>query len=129
MARQGLVFPGRLSVNVSVKQLQDHDLATRLVAIVEDHGLKPDCFELEITESSMMVDPEGALHIMEQLSEAGFALAIDDFGTGYSSLSYLKRFSVGPDQDRHLLRARHAQRQGRLRDREGDHRHGRQPRA
>jgi len=92
--RQGLAFPGRLSVNVSVKQLQDHDLASRLVAIVEDHGLTPDCFELEITESSMMVDPEGALHIMEQLSEAGFALAIDDFGTGYSSLSYLKRFSV-----------------------------------
>jgi diguanylate cyclase (GGDEF)-like protein len=92
--RQGLAFPGRLSVNVSVKQLQDHDLAARLVAIVEDHGLSPECFELEITESSMMVDPEGALHIMEQLSEAGFALAIDDFGTGYSSLSYLKRFSV-----------------------------------
>jgi diguanylate cyclase (GGDEF)-like protein len=92
--RAGLHFPGRLSVNVSVKQLQDHDLAPRLVAIVEDHGLTPDCFELEITESSMMADPEGALHVMEQLSEAGFALAIDDFGTGYSSLSYLKRFSV-----------------------------------
>jgi EAL domain-containing protein (putative c-di-GMP-specific phosphodiesterase class I) len=92
--RAGLNFPGRLSVNVSVKQLQDHDLAPRLVAIVEDHGLRPDFFELEITESSMMADPEGALHIMEQLSEAGFALAIDDFGTGYSSLSYLKRFSV-----------------------------------
>jgi diguanylate cyclase (GGDEF)-like protein len=92
--RQGLDFPGRLSVNVSVKQLQDHDLPQRLVAIVEDHGLTPEAFELEITESSMMADPEGALHIMELLSEAGFALAIDDFGTGYSSLSYLKRFSV-----------------------------------
>jgi EAL domain-containing protein (putative c-di-GMP-specific phosphodiesterase class I) len=69
-------------------------LPARLVAIVEDHGLTPEAFELEITESSMMADPEGALHIMEQLSEAGFALAIDDFGTGYSSLSYLKRFSV-----------------------------------
>jgi len=92
--RQGLDFPGRLSVNVSVKQLQDHDLPARLVAIVEDHGLTPEAFELEITESSMMADPEGALHVMEQLSDAGFALAIDDFGTGYSSLSYLKRFSV-----------------------------------
>jgi diguanylate cyclase (GGDEF)-like protein len=92
--REGLHFPGRLSVNVSTKQLQDHDLPSRLVAIVEDHGLSPEAFELEITESSMMADPEGALHVMEQLSEAGFALAIDDFGTGYSSLSYLKRFSV-----------------------------------
>jgi len=92
--RAGLDFPGRMSVNVSVKQLQDHDLAARLEAIVVDHGLHPDRFELEITESSMMADPEGALLIMEQLSEAGFALAIDDFGTGYSSLSYLKRFTV-----------------------------------
>jgi diguanylate cyclase (GGDEF)-like protein len=92
--RAGLDFPGRLSVNVSVKQLQDPDLATRLEAIVQEYGLDPDLFELELTESSMMGDPEGALHIMEQLSAAGFALAIDDFGTGYSSLSYLKRFSV-----------------------------------
>ncbi|MEO8160173.1 MAG: EAL domain-containing protein [Arenimonas sp.] len=92
--RAGLELPGRLSVNVSVKQLQDHDLAARLQAIVQDHGLTPDCFELEITESSMMADPEGALLIMEQLGAAGFALAIDDFGTGYSSLSYLKRFTV-----------------------------------
>jgi diguanylate cyclase (GGDEF)-like protein len=92
--RAGLTFPGRLAVNVSVKQLQDHDLASRLVAIVQDHGLTPEDFELEITESSMMADSEGALHVMEQLSDAGFSLAIDDFGTGYSSLSYLKRFSV-----------------------------------
>ncbi len=92
--RAGLELPGRLAVNVSVQQLQDPELAARLEAIVREHGLHPRQFELEITESSMMVDPDGALHVLEQLSEAGFALAIDDFGTGYSSLSYLKRFSV-----------------------------------
>ena len=90
----GLDFPGRLAVNVSAKQLHDPEIASRFQAIVRDAGLTPDKFELELTESSMMADPEGAVAVMETLSDAGFSLAIDDFGTGYSSLSYLKRFSV-----------------------------------
>ena len=90
----GLEFSGRLSVNVSVKQLKDPDIARRLVSIVRDAGLEPEQFELEITESSMMADPDGGPEVLDTLSKAGFSLAIDDFGTGYSSLSYLKRFSV-----------------------------------
>lgn len=90
----GLNFPGRIAVNVSAKQLQDPDISNRLQEIVRDAGLTPDKFELELTESSMMADPIGAIAIMDDLSKAGFSLAIDDFGTGYSSLSYLKRFSV-----------------------------------
>lgn len=90
----GLNFPGRIAVNVSAKQLQDPHISYRLQAIVRDAGLTPDKFELELTESSMMADPIGAIAIMDDLSKAGFSLAIDDFGTGYSSLSYLKRFSV-----------------------------------
>lgn len=90
----GLGLPDRLAVNVSAKQLLDPDFADRMLAIVADAGLTPDKFELELTESSMMADPEGATRLMEALSSAGFTLAIDDFGTGYSSLSYLKRFSV-----------------------------------
>jgi diguanylate cyclase (GGDEF)-like protein/PAS domain S-box-containing protein len=90
----GHEFPGRLSVNVSAKQLHDPEIANRLQAIVRNAGLQPEMFELEITESSMMADPAGGLTILETLSNAGFSLAIDDFGTGYSSLSYLKRFSV-----------------------------------
>ena len=90
----GLGVPDRLAVNVSAKQLLDPDFADRVLAIVADAGLTPDKFELELTESSMMADPEGATRLMGALSSAGFTLAIDDFGTGYSSLSYLKRFSV-----------------------------------
>jgi len=90
----GLNFPGRLSVNVSATQLHDPEIAHRLEAIVRKAGLSPELFELEITESSMMADPEGGFTILETLSKAGFSLAVDDFGTGYSSLSYLKRFSV-----------------------------------
>ncbi len=90
----GLALPGRLAINVSARQLHDPEIADRLQAIVRDAGLTPDRFELEVTESSMMSDPERALAILETLGKAGFALAIDDFGTGYSSLSYLKRFAV-----------------------------------
>lgn len=90
----GLKFPGRIAVNVSAKQLHDPNIAERLISIVRDAGLTTDRFELELTESSMMADPDGAIAIMDALSKAGFSLAIDDFGTGYSSLSYLKRFAV-----------------------------------
>ncbi|MEO6172354.1 MAG: EAL domain-containing protein, partial [Arenimonas sp.] len=90
----GLNFPGRIAVNVSAKQLQDPTISNRLQSIVSNAGLTPDKFELELTESTMMADPMGAIAIMDDLSKAGFSLAIDDFGTGYSSLSYLKRFSV-----------------------------------
>ena len=92
--QSGLEFPGRMAVNVSVKQLKDPDIARRLVSIVHDAGLEPEQFELEITESSMMADPDSGPAVLDTLSKAGFSLAIDDFGTGYSSLSYLKRFSV-----------------------------------
>ena len=90
----GLVFPGRLAINLSARQLHEPDFAARFRAIVRMADLTPDMFELELTESSMMADPEGAVSIMETLSAAGFSLAIDDFGTGYSSLSYLKRFAA-----------------------------------
>ncbi len=90
----GLEFPGLLAVNVSATQLLDPLISSRLESIVRDAGLTPSMFAIEITETSMMTDPETSLEILEELSAAGFSLSIDDFGTGYSSLSYLKRFAV-----------------------------------
>jgi EAL domain-containing protein (putative c-di-GMP-specific phosphodiesterase class I) len=57
-------------------------------------GLPPEAIELEITESAVMLDPEGALRSLEELTQRGVRFALDDFGTGYSSLAYLQRLPV-----------------------------------
>jgi diguanylate cyclase (GGDEF)-like protein/PAS domain S-box-containing protein len=92
--RAGLRLSGRVAINVSALQMEDPDIVGRLLGIVHEAGLAPESFELELTESSMMADPERAVEVLELLRAAGFGLSIDDFGTGYSSLSYLKRFAA-----------------------------------
>jgi diguanylate cyclase (GGDEF)-like protein/PAS domain S-box-containing protein len=88
----GIEAPPRIAINLSAQQLGQADLFDRLRAALEEFGVGAERFELELTESSMVVDPEGAIALMTQLTALGFSLSIDDFGTGYSSLSYLKRF-------------------------------------
>ncbi|MEW5708068.1 MAG: PAS domain S-box protein [Pseudomonadota bacterium] len=90
----GFELPGRLAVNVDARQFEDLEFVAKVRAIVEEASIDPEIFELEITESGVMADPERAVAVTEALQEAGFAIAIDDFGTGYSSLAYLKRFAV-----------------------------------
>jgi diguanylate cyclase (GGDEF)-like protein len=79
-----------MSVNVSVRQLQDHTFIDRLLRLIEESGIQPELIELEVTESILA---EG-LKQMELLRNAGLGLAVDDFGTGFSSLSYLKHLPV-----------------------------------
>jgi diguanylate cyclase (GGDEF)-like protein/PAS domain S-box-containing protein len=88
----GIEGPPRIAINLSAQQLSQADLCLRMRAALDEFGVGASRFELELTESSMVVDPEGAIALMTELTELGFSLAIDDFGTGYSSLSYLKRF-------------------------------------
>jgi len=87
--------PGRIAINLSLRQLKQKDLAKRVAAIFRDHGVSPTCFEFEITESTLMDDPEGSLKILNELYGMGIHLSIDDFGTGYSSLSALQHFPIG----------------------------------
>ncbi|OOC09917.1 putative bifunctional diguanylate cyclase/phosphodiesterase [Thioalkalivibrio halophilus] len=86
--------PIRLAVNVSALQFRRMALDEQVVATLDEHGLPPECLELEITESALMADAERARRILESLRDRGVHFAVDDFGTGYSSLSQLKSFAV-----------------------------------
>ena len=86
--------PMRLSVNFSARQFQQPGFIADINQILKDTNLDPRWLELELTESSIMKDPEEAIEKLHELKLMGIKVAIDDFGTGYSSLNYLKRFPI-----------------------------------
>lgn len=88
----GLALP--VAVNLSARNLQDAELLSKMERLFTGFGAEAGWLELEITESAVMEDPEGALETLRRLSNLGFTLFIDDFGTGYSSLDYLKKLPV-----------------------------------
>ncbi|WP_108946244.1 EAL domain-containing protein [Shewanella halifaxensis] len=90
---QGL-FNGRVAVNLSSKQFALPDLQQRIESILRLTQLPAANLELEITEGTVIREPEKAIKVMQQLAKMGVNLALDDFGTGYSSLSYLKQFPI-----------------------------------
>jgi diguanylate cyclase (GGDEF)-like protein len=83
-----------VSVNLSSKQLTQPGFAELVRRTLRETGLPPHCLKLEITESAVMDNADGAASLLAQLRGFGIQLSIDDFGTGYSSLSYLHRFPV-----------------------------------
>ncbi|MDX1370460.1 EAL domain-containing protein [Pseudomonas sp.] len=81
-----------VSVNLSSVEFQRGHLVARVQSVLEATGLPPSRLELELTESVLLEDAEGALVIMQALKDLGVRLSMDDFGTGYSSLGYLRTF-------------------------------------
>jgi diguanylate cyclase (GGDEF)-like protein/PAS domain S-box-containing protein len=86
--------PGRVSVNMSLKQLRQLNFVSRISSIMRGHEVSPTSLELEITETTLMENPERTIKMLDQLYGLGLHLAIDDFGTGYSSLSALQQFPI-----------------------------------
>lgn len=84
----------RISVNLSAKQFGQGDVVRMVSNALRDSGVDPGLLELEITESSVMMDVDGALEKMKALKKLGVKLSIDDFGTGFSSLGYLRKFPI-----------------------------------
>jgi diguanylate cyclase (GGDEF)-like protein/PAS domain S-box-containing protein len=86
--------PCRVSVNLSLRQLQQRRFLDHVRETFRSHGVSPTSLELEITETTLMEDPDRTIRILDALYGMGLHLAIDDFGTGYSSLSALQQFPI-----------------------------------
>ncbi|MEJ1159294.1 EAL domain-containing protein [Prosthecomicrobium sp. N25] len=80
-----------VAVNVSGRDLGAAGFADEIEARLAEQGIDPRLLKLEITESTLMADPEEAITVLKRLRAAGIGIAVDDFGTGYSSLAYLAR--------------------------------------
>lgn len=83
-----------VAVNLSVRNLADSAFPERVAESLERHAVPPELLTFELTESSVMADPERSLPVLRRLHALGVVLAVDDFGTGYSSLAYLRRLPV-----------------------------------
>ncbi|TFW04797.1 EAL domain-containing protein [Oxalobacteraceae bacterium OM1] len=90
--QEGVDLP--LAVNLSTRDVAALNLADQLADLLKAHGAAPDAIGLEVTESSVMRNPNVSIAELGRLSRMGFRLYVDDFGTGYSSLSYLTRLPV-----------------------------------
>jgi diguanylate cyclase (GGDEF)-like protein/PAS domain S-box-containing protein len=88
----GLAMPP-VAVNLSARQF-DRRLPSRILEVLDRHGVLPEQIMLEITESLLVGGTDNVIAIMNELVAMGLALALDDFGTGYSSLAYLKKFPI-----------------------------------
>jgi len=86
--------PLRLAVNLSARQFQQPRLIAMIEQILSETGLDPRYLEFELTEGSVMKEPDEAIKKLNELKQMGVTISIDDFGTGYSSLNYLKRFPI-----------------------------------
>ncbi|KAA5833375.1 bifunctional diguanylate cyclase/phosphodiesterase [Saccharopolyspora hirsuta] len=83
-----------VAVNLSVRNLADETFPDRVAEALLRHDIPPELLTFELTESSVMADPERSLPVLRRLHAMGVVLAVDDFGTGYSSLAYLRQLPV-----------------------------------
>jgi EAL domain-containing protein (putative c-di-GMP-specific phosphodiesterase class I) len=81
-----------VAINISPVQLRDPNFVEELRLLVEEHGIRPQQLELELTEGILVNNPAIAKRKLESLKALGFGLSIDDFGTGFSSIGYLRQF-------------------------------------
>lgn len=91
-AHSGLLVP--VSINLAPRNLTDESLVEVLITSLREAKVSPELFEVEITESGLMREPEATIQLIHRLRDHGVGVSIDDFGTGYSSFSYLRTLPV-----------------------------------
>ncbi|OFA08364.1 two-component system response regulator [Duganella phyllosphaerae] len=84
----------KVSVNLAAGQFANDATVPYVESTLRRYGLAPSCLGLEITEGTVMGDPDKAVAALHRLKDIGVSISLDDFGTGYSSLGYLKRFPI-----------------------------------
>ncbi|MDH6266615.1 diguanylate cyclase (GGDEF)-like protein [Rhizobium sp. SG_E_25_P2] len=84
--------PLKVAVNLSPVQFLHPDLPGLVAATLAETGMRPECLELELTESAIIADKARTLATLLKIRALGVTIALDDFGTGYSSLETLRSF-------------------------------------
>jgi len=84
--------PYKVAVNVSPVQMLDDSLPRLIERVLDETGLPPSRLEIEITESTLVADPDHTVRILKAVRALGVSVAMDDFGTGYSTLASLSLF-------------------------------------
>ena len=83
-----------ISVNLSARNFETRDLVSYAQNLLTEYRIPPSMLKVEVTESQMMKDIDGARRMLEEFREVGISIALDDFGTGHSSLEYLARLPL-----------------------------------
>ena len=86
--------PGKLSLNLTIRHLNQKDFMEVFEAMIERNESLPEQIELEVVESEIMKNPAKSIKSLNLLRDLGIAISVDDFGTGYSSLAYLKKLPI-----------------------------------
>ncbi len=84
----------KIAINLSARNVQDMRLVEYIKEMVQRYQVQPRHFELEVTESTIMLDVDTAQQVLGRLHDMGFVIAVDDFGTGQSSLAYIRRLPI-----------------------------------
>lgn len=92
--REAYDFDGILSINISPVQFRQVTFESTLYKLIKEHHIKPECVEIEITESVFVDNEFQLVEMIKRIRNNGIKVSLDDFGTGYSSLSYLKNIPI-----------------------------------
>ncbi|WP_165943426.1 EAL domain-containing protein [Roseicella aquatilis] len=85
---------GRVSVNISARQLPGGILAAQVAEALQSSGLPPERLELELTETLALPEDAATIAMLRGLRDQGIGLALDDFGTGYAGFGPLRRLPL-----------------------------------
>ncbi|MFC3851873.1 putative bifunctional diguanylate cyclase/phosphodiesterase [Salinispirillum marinum] len=88
------LFDVSIATNLSFRQLQDEPFCKALPRLLQEANVNLNCLEFELTETTMLTEPESALDTLNQVTALGVTISLDDFGTGYSSLAHIRQYPI-----------------------------------